>query len=111
MHIVIPDDYPPTYASLDQVDLKRLAAYGTVELHTTRASDRAELFEHLFAVRHLRHGFRRDEAHRVDVPEPGRDEAAQVFHFPPGRNFSRQTLPGVARTFDELDGFHRDGCY
>jgi phosphoglycerate dehydrogenase-like enzyme len=47
VHIVIPDDYPPTYASLEQVDLQRLAAYGTVELHTTRASDRAELFERI----------------------------------------------------------------
>ncbi len=47
MHIVIPDDYPPTYASLEQVDLQRLASYGTVELHITRASDRAELFERI----------------------------------------------------------------
>ena len=47
MHIVIPDDYPPTYASLEQVDLRRLATYGTVELHTSRASDRAELFERI----------------------------------------------------------------
>lgn len=47
MHIVIPDDYPPTYASLEQVDLQRLAPYGTVQLHTTRASDRAELFERI----------------------------------------------------------------
>ncbi len=47
MHIVIPDDYPPTYASLEQVDLLRLASYGTVQLHTTRASDRAELFERI----------------------------------------------------------------
>jgi len=44
MLIVIPDDYPPTYATLDQPDLQRLAPYGTVELHTTRAADRPELF-------------------------------------------------------------------
>jgi D-3-phosphoglycerate dehydrogenase len=44
VQIVIPDDYPPTYASLEQVDLQRLAAYGTVQLHTTRAADRDELF-------------------------------------------------------------------
>jgi phosphoglycerate dehydrogenase-like enzyme len=44
MLIVIPDDYPPTYASLDQPDLRRLAPYGTVEVHTTRAVDRKELF-------------------------------------------------------------------
>src|ERR1700736_1481141 len=44
VQIVIPDDYPPTYATLDQPDLRRLAPYGIVELHTTRAADRAELF-------------------------------------------------------------------
>src|SRR5947209_20474813 len=44
MEIVIPDDYPPTYASLEQPDLVRLQAYGTVRLHTTRAADREELF-------------------------------------------------------------------
>jgi phosphoglycerate dehydrogenase-like enzyme len=47
MDIVIPDDFPPTYASLDQPDLARLAPYGTVHLHTTRANDRAELFSRL----------------------------------------------------------------
>jgi len=47
VNIVVPDDYPPTYATLEQVDLKRLAAYGTVVLHTTRAADRAELFERI----------------------------------------------------------------
>ena len=47
MDIVIPDDYPPTYARLDQPDLARLAPYGRVLLHTTRAADRVELFERL----------------------------------------------------------------
>jgi phosphoglycerate dehydrogenase-like enzyme len=47
MDIVIPDDYPPMYASLEQVDVRRLAAFGTVRLHTTRAADRAELLERL----------------------------------------------------------------
>ncbi len=32
---------------------------------------RGELFEHLLAIRHLRHGFGRDEADRIDVPETG----------------------------------------
>lgn len=50
MDIVIPDDYPPTYASLDQPDLQRLAAYGTVRLHTSRAADRAELFSRIAAA-------------------------------------------------------------
>jgi phosphoglycerate dehydrogenase-like enzyme len=44
MEIVIPDDYPPTYASLEQPDLARLQSYATVRLHTTRAADREELF-------------------------------------------------------------------
>ncbi len=47
MDIVIPDDFPTTYASLDQADLQRLRPYGNVRLHTTRAADRQELFERL----------------------------------------------------------------
>ena len=47
MNIVIPDDFPPTYASLEQVDLARLAPFGNVVLHTTRAADRAELFSRI----------------------------------------------------------------
>jgi phosphoglycerate dehydrogenase-like enzyme len=47
MHIVIPDDAPPAYGSLEQADLLRLAAFGTIALHTTRAADRAELFARL----------------------------------------------------------------
>ena len=45
--IVIPDDFPPTYGSLEQVDLARLAPYGDVRLYTTRAADREELFGRL----------------------------------------------------------------
>jgi phosphoglycerate dehydrogenase-like enzyme len=47
MDIVIPDDYPPTYASLDQPDLVRLRPHGAVKLYTTRAGDRAELFSRI----------------------------------------------------------------
>jgi phosphoglycerate dehydrogenase-like enzyme len=47
MDIVIPDDDPPTYATLEQTDLKRLAPYGTVRLYTSRAADRDELFTRL----------------------------------------------------------------
>jgi hypothetical protein len=36
MHIVIPDDYPPTYVSPEQEDLERLAQHGRVTL-TPRA--------------------------------------------------------------------------
>src|SRR5215218_534371 len=47
MNIVVPDDYPPTYASLEQSDLQRLQTYATVVLHTTRAADRDELFRRI----------------------------------------------------------------
>ena len=47
MRIVIPDDFPPTYGSLDQADLGGLGPYGTVTLHTTRAASRDELFDRL----------------------------------------------------------------
>ena len=47
MEIVVPDDYPPTYASLDQPDLARLRPFGAVSLHTTRAVDRSELFNRI----------------------------------------------------------------
>ncbi len=47
MEIVVPDDYPPTYASLDQPDLARLRPFGRVRLHTTRAVDRTELFNRI----------------------------------------------------------------
>jgi phosphoglycerate dehydrogenase-like enzyme len=50
VNIVIPDDFPPTYASLEQVDLARLAPFGNVELHTTRAADRTELFSRIAAA-------------------------------------------------------------
>ncbi|MBV9173310.1 MAG: D-2-hydroxyacid dehydrogenase family protein [Chloroflexi bacterium] len=46
MRIVIPDDDPPTYASLDQPDLCRLAPHEVI-LHTTRAASRPELFDRL----------------------------------------------------------------
>jgi phosphoglycerate dehydrogenase-like enzyme len=47
MDIVIPDDDPPTYESAEQADLHGLKPYGTVRVYTTRARDRAELFERL----------------------------------------------------------------
>jgi D-3-phosphoglycerate dehydrogenase len=42
--VVVPDDFPPTYADLDQPDLARLRPRADVRLYTTRAADRAELF-------------------------------------------------------------------
>ena len=45
--MVVPDDSPPTYASLEQQDLRRLAAHGEVVLYTTRAANRDDLFERI----------------------------------------------------------------
>src|SRR5689334_3060078 len=47
MKIVIPDDFPPTYGSAEQVDLRRLASYGEARVFTTRAADRSELFSRI----------------------------------------------------------------
>ena len=45
--IVVPDDHPVFYGSADQADLRRLAPYGSVTVHSSRFADRAELFERL----------------------------------------------------------------
>jgi phosphoglycerate dehydrogenase-like enzyme len=45
--IVIPDDDPPAYGSLDHPDLRRLAVHGNVVLHSRRWNDRAELFDRI----------------------------------------------------------------
>ena len=45
--VVVPDDFPPTYGGPDQADLARLAGRCTVSVFTTRAADRAELFERI----------------------------------------------------------------
>ena len=68
---------------------------------------RGELLKHLFAVRHLRHSLRRNEAHGVEVLETRADERAQILNLNFRRNLSLEALPGVARTFDELYGIVR----
>jgi D-3-phosphoglycerate dehydrogenase len=45
--VVIPDDFPPTYGSPEQADLARLAGRAEVQLYTSRAGDRAELFRRI----------------------------------------------------------------
>ncbi len=47
MKIVVPDDFPPTYGSPRQEDLARLAPHGEVRVYTSRAADRAELFDRI----------------------------------------------------------------
>ncbi len=45
MRIVIPDDFPPEYQGHD--DLERLAPYGEVVLHGTKAASKEELIDRL----------------------------------------------------------------
>ena len=45
--IVIPDDAPPAYGGPEQEDLRRLAPFGTVRVHTTRFADRDEFFSRI----------------------------------------------------------------
>jgi phosphoglycerate dehydrogenase-like enzyme len=47
LHVVVPDDHPPTYGGPKQADLARLAAHAQVTVHTTRATERGELFQRL----------------------------------------------------------------
>src|SRR5439155_10601675 len=65
----------------------------------------AKLLEDPFTVRHLWHGFRRDEANRINMSETRHDQLAQVLYLPFSRDTTRKPLPCVARTFDKLDGF------
>ena len=63
---------------------------------------RLQLREHRFAVGHLRHRFRRDETHRVEVPKAGGDQARADIPPSAPSGFARQPLPGIARAFDQL---------
>ena len=45
--IVVPDDFPIAYGSVDHPELARLREYGEVVTHTTRYADRAEFFERI----------------------------------------------------------------
>jgi D-3-phosphoglycerate dehydrogenase len=45
--VVVPDDAPPTYNGPDQPDLARLRPHAEVRVYTSRAADRAELFERI----------------------------------------------------------------
>lgn len=47
MLIVVPDDAPPAYGGPEQDDLRRLAPYGAVVVHTTRFADRDEFFRRI----------------------------------------------------------------
>lgn len=45
--IVVPDDFPVSYGSVDQPDLARLRPYGEVTIYKTRFADRAEFFSRI----------------------------------------------------------------
>jgi phosphoglycerate dehydrogenase-like enzyme len=45
--IVVPDDFPIAYGGPDHEELSRLAPFGTVTVHTTRWTDRADLFQRI----------------------------------------------------------------
>src|SRR3712207_4195185 len=47
VQIVIPGDSPPAYGSAEQEDLRRLLAYGPVNLYDTRFADRDEFFRRI----------------------------------------------------------------
>ena len=68
------------------------------------------MLQHLLAIGHLRHGLWRDEAHGIDVLEPGAHERAQVSYFQFRRNLSPETLPGVAGAFDQFYSVVRHSC-
>jgi hypothetical protein len=59
-----------------------------------------DLFQHFFAVRHLRNGFGRNKADRIDVFEPRVNQGAQVTGFDLRRNLTAEALPRVAWAFD-----------
>src|SRR5207248_10631130 len=71
----------------------------------------SQMFKHRLTIGHLRHSFGRNKAHRVNMPETSIYQSTEIFSLPNRRNLAGQALPCVAWTFDELDGFHLNGCY
>lgn len=47
VRVVVPDDFPISYGSVNQPDLARLQPFGEVVTHTTRFADRDEFFERI----------------------------------------------------------------
>jgi phosphoglycerate dehydrogenase-like enzyme len=47
VQVVVPDDYPVAYGGPDHPQLRRLAEYGTVNVHASRWADRDDLFRRL----------------------------------------------------------------
>src|SRR6266513_6466055 len=62
-----------------------------------------DLLQHLLAVGHLWDRFGRDKTYSIDVLEPRPDQRAQITHLQFRRDLPRETLPSVARAFDQFD--------
>src|SRR5205823_13806161 len=73
------------------------------DLHSVQGP---ELREHLFAIRHLWHNFRRDEAHGVDMTKARIDQPAKIFYLPRCRDLLLEPLPRIARTLDYFNCVH-----
>ncbi len=70
------------------------------EFHIIRY--RAQFAQHRFRVSHLRDRFRRHEAYGINALETRVNQGTQVVGLDVRRDLRRQSLPGVARTFDEF---------
>ena len=68
-----------------------------------------DLFQHFFAVGHLRNRLGRNKADRIDVFEPRVNQGAQVTGFQFGGNLPAEALPRVAWAFDQCDGVANHG--
>src|SRR5262249_12112803 len=68
-----------------------------------------DLFQHLFAVGHLRYRFGRHKADRIDMFEPRVDQGAQIAGFQLGGNLPAEALPRVAWAFNQCNGVGNHG--
>jgi hypothetical protein len=64
------------------------------------------LLEDGFAIRHLRHNFRRDEAYGIDMAKARIDQPAEVFYLLQRRDLALEPLPRVARTLDYFNALY-----
>src|SRR5262249_37087452 len=68
-----------------------------------------DLIQHLLAIGHLRDGLRRHKAYSIDVFEPRLDKRTQVTRFQFSGDLPIESLPGIARAFDQLEGIVNHG--
>ena len=70
-----------------------------------------EELQHLFRIGHLRNRGGRNEADRVDVRETCGDERLKIIRLVLRGNMHGQCLPGIARTFNDLDAVRHRTLY